>query len=145
MFDTAISIYLDRFLNMPPQRIPQPNGAHLSEDLGARLLGAMDSQQQVEQAARIVTDYLTALPSPDGLLSVIAHAMLREDANFHHFQIVDAALKQYAERRGTEEGRHVLVGAARFLAAHYPTPRAVNQTFNIAVRLQRGDEIFREK
>ncbi len=32
----------------------------------------------------------------------------------------------------------------RFLAAHYPTPRAVNQTYGIAVRLQRGDEIFRE-
>ena len=145
VFDTAISIYLDRFLNMPPQRIPESNGARSTEDLGARLLEAMDSQQQVEQAARIVTDYVTDLPSADGLLSVLAHAMLREDATFHHFQIVDAALKQYEERRGAEAGRHVLVGAARFLAAHYPTPRAVNQTFNIAVRLQRGDEIFREK
>ena len=144
VFDTAISIYLDRFLNMPPQRMPEPNGTRSSDDLGARLLEAMDSQQQVEQAARIVTDYVTALPSPDSLLSVLAHAMLREDATFHHFQIVDAALKQYEERRGTDEARHVLVGAARFLAAHYPTPRAVNQTFNIAARLQRGDEIFKE-
>ena len=42
--------------------------------------------------------------------------------------------------QGTDAARHVLVGAARFLAAHYATPRAVNQTFNIAVRLQRGDE-----
>ena len=145
VFDTAISIYLDRFLNMPPQRIPESNGARSPDDLGARLLEAMDSQQQVEQAAHIVTDYVATLPSADGLLSVLAHAMLREDATFHHFQIVDAALKQYEERRGSEAGRHVLVGAARFLAAHYPTPRAVNQTFNIAVRLQRGDEIFREK
>ena len=144
VFDTAISIYLDRFLNMPAQRMPEPNGAQASDDLGARLLEAMDSQQQVEQAARIVTDYITASPSPDGLLSVLSHAMLREDSTFHHFQIVDAALKQYEERRGTDAARHVVVGAARFLAAHYPTPRAVNQTFNIAVRLQRGDEIFKE-
>jgi hypothetical protein len=92
-----------------------------------------------------VTDYVVASPNPDDLLSVLAHAMLREDSTFHHFQIVDAALKQYEERRGTDAARHVLVGAARFLAAHYPTPRAVNQTFNIAVRLQRGDEIFKEK
>ena len=56
-----------------------------------------------------------------------------------------ATLKQYEERRGTDAARHVLVGAARFLASHYPTPRAVNQTFNIAVCLQRGDEIFRER
>ena len=145
VFDTAISIYLDRFLNMPAQRMPEPNGARSSDDLGASLLKAMDSQQQVEPAARIVTDYVTASPRPDGLLSVLARAMLREDSTFHHFQIVDAALKQYEERKGTDAARHVLVGAARFLAAHYPTPRAVNQTFNIAVRLQRGDEIFSEE
>ena len=144
VFDTAISIYLDRFLNTPAQRIPEPDGANSLDDLGGSLLGAMDSQQQVEQAARLVTDYLAASPRPDGILPVLAHAMLREDSTFHHFQIVDAALKQYDERRGTDAARHVLVGAARFLAAHYPTPRAVNQTFNIAVRLQRGDEIFKE-
>ncbi len=145
VFDTAISIYLDRFLNMPAQSMPEPDGAQSSDDLGARLLEAMDSQQQVEQAARLVTDYIAASPRPDGLLSALAHAMLREDSTFHHFQIVDAAVKQYEERRGTDAARHVLVGAARFLAAHYPTPRAVNQTFNIAVRLQRGDEIFQEE
>ena len=144
VFDTAISIYLDRFLNTPAQRIPEPDGANSLDDLGGSLLGAMDSQQQVEQAARLVTDYLAASPRPDGILPVLAHAMLREDSTFHHFQIVDAALKQYDERRGTDAARHVLVGVARFLAAHYPTPRAVNQTFNIAVRLQRGDEIFKE-
>ena len=56
-----------------------------------------------------------------------------------------ATLKQYEERKGTGAAWHFLVGAAGFLAAHYPTPRAVNQTLNIAVRLQRGDEIFKEK
>ena len=145
VFDTAISIYLDRFLNMPAQRMPEPDGAQSADDIGPKILEAMDSQQQVEQAARLVTDYFTADADPDGLLPVLAHAMLREDSTFHHFQIVDAALKQYKERRGTDAARHVLVGAARFLAAHYPTPRAVNQTFNIAVRLQRGDEIFKEE
>ena len=145
VFDTAISIYLDRFLNMPAQRMPEPDGAQASDDVGPKILEAMDSQQQVEQAARLVTDYVTTAAHPDGVLPVLAHAMLREDSTFHHFQIVDAALKQYEERRGTDAARHVLVGAARFLAAHYPTPRAVNQTFNIAVRLQRGDEIFKEE
>ena len=144
IFDAAVSIYLDRFLNIPPRRLPEPNGASFSDDLAEKLLRSMDSQQQVERAARIVTDYVAASPNPDDILSVLAHAMLREDATFHHFQIVDAALKQYEARRGTDAARHVLVGAARFLAAHYPTPRAMNQTFNIAVRLQRGDEIFKE-
>ena len=152
-FDTAISVYLDRFLNMPAQRIPEPNGASPSGDngdggdnaLGQRILNAMNSQQQVERSARLVTDYAARADDPDSALSVLAHAMLREDSTFHHFQIVDAAIKQYQLRRGSDAARHSLVGMARFLAAHYPTPRAVNQTFNIAVRLNRGDDIFSEE
>ena len=144
VFDTAISIYLDRFLNMPAQPLPQQNVAAARDDLGPRILEAMNSQQQVEESAVLVSDYVSIAQDPDGVLSVMAHAMLREDSTFHHFQIVDAAFKQYLDRRATDQGRYVLVGMARFLAAHYPTPRSVNQTFNIAVRLQRGDEIFRE-
>ena len=144
VFDTAISVYLDRFLNMPSQRIPEPNGAGPAEDLGQSILDTMNSQQQVEPSARLVTDFIAHADDPDNVLAVLAHAMLREDSTFHHFQIVDAAIKQYEVRRGTDSARHALVGMARFLAAHYPTPRSVNQTFNIAVRLHRGDEIFRE-
>ncbi len=145
VFDVAMSIYLDRFLNMPAQRLPEPNGARRDENLGESILKTMDSQQQVEQSAHLVSDYVSGSPDPDGVLPVLAHAMLREDSTFHHFQIVEAALKQYEDRRGTDSARHVLVALARFLAAHYPTPRAVNQTYGIAVRLQRGDEIFREE
>ena len=145
VFDTAISVYLDRFLNMPAQRLPEPNGVGATEDLGQAILDTMNSQQQVEQSAGLVTDYVAASDDPDSVLAVLAHAMLREDSTFHHFQIVDAAIRQYELRRGTDSARHVLVGMSRFLAAHYPTPRSVNQTFNIAVRLNRGDEIFREE
>ncbi len=144
VFDTAVSIYLDRFLNMPAQAIPEPNGVEAADGPGPGILEAMDSQQQVEETARLVTHYVAGSTDPDGVLPVLAHAMLREDSTFHHFQIVDAAFKQYEERKGTASARHVLIGMARFLAAHYPTPRAANQTYQIAVRLQRGDEIFRE-
>ena len=68
--------------------------------------------------------------------------MLREDADFHSFQIVDAAFRQFDARLGTESGRHVLIGLSRFLAAHSPTPRAEGQTYQIALRLQRGEELF---
>ena len=70
--------------------------------------------------------------------------MLIEDSGFHSFQIVDAGFKQFAARQGTEAGRHVMVGMARFLAAHAPTPRAESQTYHIAQRLHRGEEIFQE-
>ncbi len=145
VFDVAISVYLDRFLNMPAQRIPEPNGVQPQEDLGESILKAMDTQQQVEQSAKLVSDYVSGSSNPDGVLPVLAHAMLREDSTFHHFQIVDAALEQYEDRKGADSARRILIGLTRFLAAHYPTPRAVNQTYGIAVRLQRGDEIFKEE
>ena len=142
-FDVAISIYLDRFLNMPPQRIPD---SAASPEPGAkqldRLLELVDVRQQVEESALAVSAYLAGDYEPDDLLATLGRMMLREDADFHSFQIVDAAFKQFEARRGTESGRHVLIGLARFLAAHSPTPRAEGQTFQIALRLQRGEDIY---
>ena len=144
VYDTAMSIYLDRFLNMPPQRIPEPPSNGATDKLPHDLLEAMNSQQQVEESAQLVTNYVANAAEPDEIIPTLAEAMLREDSSFHHFQIVDAAIKQYQDRKPSPSARHSLVAMARFLAAHYPTPRSINQTYNIAVRLQRGDEIFSE-
>ena len=143
VFDVAMSIYLDRFLNMPPQRLP---GAAIS-DLPApeqldRLLEMVNVRQQVEESAQAVSGYLASGCPSDDLLATLGHMMLREDADFHSFQIVDAAFKQFESRKGTESGRHVLIGLSRFLAAHSPTPRAEGQTYQIALRLQRGEELY---
>ena len=144
VYDTSMSIYLDRFLNMPPQRIPEPAANGATDKLPHLLLEAMNSQQQVEESAQLVTNYVANAAEPDEIIPTLAEAMLREDSSFHHFQIVDAAIKQYQDRKPSPSARHSLVAMARFLAAHYPTPRSINQTYNIAVRLQRGDEIFSE-
>ena len=143
-YDTAMSIYLDRFLNMPSQRLPAPTSNGATDQPPSDLLEAMNSQQQVEESARIVTNFVANASEPDDIIANLAQAMLREDSTFHHFQIVDAAIKQYQHRKPAPSARHSLVAMARFLAAHYPTPRSINQTYNIAVRLQRGDEIFAE-
>ena len=145
VFDVAMSIYLDRFLNMPAQRIPETasepvNGARLLAEIRER----MDVRQQVEEVSHLVSRYLTGGGDPDELVATLGRAMLSEDSGFHSFQIVDAGFNQYRNRRGTESGRHVLIGMARYLAAHAPTPRAVGQTYQIALRLHRGEEIFRE-
>ena len=143
VFDIAISIYLDRFLNMPPQRLPDARSSETpaAEQLD-RMLELVDVRQQVEESAQAVSGYLAGDGEPENLLATLGRMMLREDADFHSFQIVDAAFKQYEARRGTESGRHVLVGLSRFLAAHSPTPRAEGQTYQIALRLQRGEEIY---
>ena len=152
--DTAMSVYLDRFLNMPAQRVPEPlgngasangvpaNGAIDGDALRSQLLDGMNMQQLVEPSAKTVSDYISGGAQPEGIIASLAHAMLREESGFHMFQIVDAAIKQYEERHGTDGGRVVLVALARFLAAHAPTSRAVHQTFSIALRLHRGEALY---
>ena len=146
--DTAMSVYLDRFLNMPAQRTPEPlangaaNGAIDGDALRSELLEGMDVQQNVEPSAKVVSDYISGSAPPEGIIATLGHSMLREESGFHMFQIVDAAIKQYEARRGTDEGRIVLVALSRFLAAHAPTSRAVQQTFNIALRLHRGEALY---
>ena len=143
VFDVAISIYLDRFLNMPPQRLPEaaPSSLPASDQLD-RLLEMVNIRQQVEESALAVSGYLAGDGKPGDLMATTGRMMLREDADFHSFQIVDAAFKQFEERQKTESGRHVMIGLSRFLAAHSPTPRAEGQTYQIALRLQRGEEIY---
>jgi hypothetical protein len=41
----------------------------------------------------------------------------------------------------TDEGRHILIAVARYLAAHSPTERAALQTADLARCLMRGGEL----
>ena len=143
VFDIAMSIYLDRFLNMPPQRLPDAvPGSSSAVDQLDQMLEMVNVRQQVEESSHAVSGYLASSGDLDDLLATMGRIMLREDADFHSFQIVDAAFRQFESRRGTESGRHVMIGLSRFLAAHSPTPRAEGQTYQIALRLQRGEEIY---
>src|SRR5256885_15589444 len=137
IFDGAMSVYLERFLNVPKQPIPKPSGRRPEE---GDLLAAFDVQGHVDETAQVVADLLAAGRHGD-VVQALGHALLREDAGFHQFQIYEAALRQYGRFRGTPARDHLLIGAARFLTAHSPTVRAVGQTFDIAARLQRGEAL----
>ena len=123
---------------MPPDA---PGHNSYSEQL-ERMLEMVNVRQQVEETARAVSDYLAGDGPTEDILATMGQMMLREDADFHSFQIVDAAFNQFGSREGSESGRHVMIGASRFLAAHSPTPRAEGQTYQIALRLQRGEAIY---
>lgn len=145
VFDAAMSVYLDRFLNIPAARIPQPNGAVKDPAaLLAELPALLNQQQQVNEAGRLVAQYLYNGGDADRLLAALGSALLREDRDFHTIQSVEAAFRQYDMLRGTEAGIHALIGAARYLAAHSPTVRAQGQTYQIARRLHRGELLFEE-
>ncbi len=142
VFDAAMSVYLDRFLNIPAVRLPQPDGRPIDPDaVLAQLPQLLDRQQQVNQAADLVARYLFGGGSPQPLLALMGLLLLREDRDFHTIQMVEAAFRQF-ERMPSSAGTHMLVAAIRYLAAHSPTVRAQGQTYEIAQRLHRGDRLF---
>jgi nitrite reductase/ring-hydroxylating ferredoxin subunit len=146
IFDAAMSIYLDRFLNIPAARIPQPT--EVVDDPAAlldQLETLLNRQQQVNEAARLVALYLHSGGEPEALLAEIGRLLLREDRNFHTVQCIEAAFRQYSLLRGRPQANHVLIAAARYLAAHAPTMRSQGQTYQIAERLSRGENLFEDE
>jgi nitrite reductase/ring-hydroxylating ferredoxin subunit len=147
----AMALYLTRYLNVPPARIPGDDGEQLDDlpaeagKIHAALLDAFDRQRQVDLAARLVARHLTLGHSPQSLIATLARALLREDAGFHAYQMLEAGVRQVTEWDNTDAGRHILIAVARYLAAHSPTERAALQTADIARRLMRGGELHQEE
>jgi hypothetical protein len=145
IFDAAMTVYLDRFLNVPAAKLPETNGnGRSAADRLADLPSLLDRQQQVNQAGALVAEYLAAGGEPDALLATLGNALLREDRDFHTIQDVEAAFRQYSILKGTPAAAHVLIATTRYLAAHAPTVRAQAQTYQIALRLNRGEHVFDE-
>ena len=141
VFHGALKVYLDRFLNVPAARLPQRDDADLAE-----LEACWDEQGRVDEAGAVAYGFLRGGGDPRLLVQTLAHALLTEDAQFHWFQTVEAAVRQFhAWPDGSEEGRLILAGAARFLAAHTPTRRELPQVVRIATRLRRGEPLYEEE
>jgi hypothetical protein len=143
----AMALYLARYLNVPPARIPGEDNDQLDDlpvdekAIRAALLEAFDRQRQVDLAARLVVRYLTLGHPPELLIATLVFAVLREDAGFHAYQMLEAGVRQFFAWGNIDEGQHVLVAVARYLAAHSPTERGTLQTADIAQRLMRGGEL----
>ena len=159
VFDGAMRIYLNRFLNVPPVPLPKPKKReNISNDstfkdpdmLLKELPVLLDKQQQVNQAGELVVEYLyNNNGRPDRLLAAIGKALLREDRNFHSIQMIEAVFRQYSllstsddENNNSTTIEHILVAAARYLAAHSPTMRSQGQTYQIANQLYHGEHLF---
>ncbi|RQH01212.1 Rieske 2Fe-2S domain-containing protein [Natrarchaeobius oligotrophus] len=166
VFDAALNVYLDRFLNTPPAPIPEP-GEHDGGDteaILADLLETFDVKGAVNEAGRLVSAYFDGGGDPAALKRTLGRGLLREDAGFHTVQNLEAAFRQFdrleERRRALEERanesavedeldlerrrRVPLIATARYMAAHFPTRREADQTFTIAARLNRGEAIHEE-
>jgi len=138
VLDAAMSVHLDRFLNVPATRLPEAEDGH-GVLTGLPLL--LDKQQRVDEAGKLVASYSG---DPKELIATLGSCLLREDRNFHTIQCVEAAVRQHELLSGTEEARLPLIAAARYLAAHAPTDRAQRQTYEIARRLHRGEKLYED-
>jgi hypothetical protein len=145
----AIAVYMDRYLNVPPAKLPA-EGASLSDlpEDGDRirrdLLLLLDQRGEIDSSARLVSRYLRTGHPIAPLIDTLTFAAVREDIDFHSLQVIEASARQCAAWGEAPEVEDILVGAVRNLAAHCPTRRAGQQTATIALRLQRGDKVFEE-
>ena len=149
IFHGAMSVYMDRYLNVPPARLPSERKTRddlptTVDALQRALLTELDQRANVERVADIVSRYVALdLPFPR-LIDTLTFATVREDLDFHSLQVLEAGVNQcraWAANGGTER-ENILVGVARNLAAHCPTRRAGQQTAIIAERLHRGEKMF---
>ncbi|MGM0923390.1 MAG: Rieske (2Fe-2S) protein [Bacillota bacterium] len=151
LFHGAMSVYLDRFLNMPTARKPQPAEAVKTPQDPSELLEIMNKQQQVTEAARWVITYLVGGGEKAPLFNILGHSLLREDAEFHSFQMYEAGVVEHDYWAGEESSlseraqETMILAMTRYLAGHAPTAREMPHTVRIAMRLHEGEKLFEEE
>ncbi|QSX00072.1 Rieske (2Fe-2S) protein [Haloterrigena alkaliphila] len=163
VFDAACKVYLDRFLNTPSAPVPEPGDEASGREPDAvleELLETFDAEGKVNAAGRLVAEFFDCGGDPTALKRTLGHGLLREDADFHTLQNLEAAFRQFdlADARTDERGDAVdiapaelerrrrvpMIATARYMAAHFPTRREAEQTFSIATRLNRGEAIHED-
>ena len=151
VFDGAMKVYLDRFLNMPAIPIPDPGSMGSEADRDPERIRddlletfEIERDEEVDRAGRLVAAYLDAAGDVAALKRDLGRALLREDVGFHTRQNLEAAFTQWDRAEDPDRGRVHLIATARYLAAHTPTRRAGEQTFRIAERLNRGERIHED-
>ncbi len=149
VFDAAMSVYLDRFLNIPAARIPVGDARrHMSAQTLIQLGDLLNRQYQVAPAAELVAGFAAQAADLRRLRASLGQYLLREDRDFHTIQCLEAAFALNDELRAGHgawpwlQPDVPLIAAARYLAAHAPTMRAQGQTYDIALRLHRGEKMF---
>ena len=110
-----------------PRSVPQRAGGpapdeHVGDARGPRRR-AGTCKAQSTRPGDAVAGFLRGGGGRAELVAALGHALLQEDAGFHWYQSIEAGVRQAsAWPEGSDEAMLVLVGVARFLAAHTPDP-----------------------
>jgi hypothetical protein len=145
----AMSIYVDRFLNVPGAKLPSeqplenlPTGA---DELRETILSALDQRKEWSEVPRLALRYLRLGYPEAKLIDTLTFAAVREDLDFHNLQVLEAGFTQVEEWPPASAERELLYAAiCRHLAAHCPTRRSSSQSVAVALRLQKGEEVYAE-
>jgi nitrite reductase/ring-hydroxylating ferredoxin subunit len=146
----AMFVYLTHFLNIPRAALPAERGRgaipamlHDKAALLERLLYCAEFQQ-VEEAAAIVHYYQEQGYPLSELKAALGKALLREDATFHTFQMLEAGMRQHSVLGADHpDGRLALVAASRYMVAQRLRRNVLFSTQN-ALKLQRGEALNEE-
>jgi nitrite reductase/ring-hydroxylating ferredoxin subunit len=145
IYQGAMKVFLDRFLNVPAARLPRVHAHGNGRPDLAELGSCFNQEGMVDEAGAIVYGWLQSGGDTASVVRALGSALLAEDAEFHWFQTYEAAVRQAeAWPSGSEQTALILAGAARFLAAHTPTRRELAQVVRIAARLRRGEALYEE-
>jgi len=142
LFHGAVFLTYLRWLNMPAARLPKP-GQRLGEEYAtdAALLERLQEFadfQKVFEAEVLVNQYLEEGRDLKKLRHALAHITLREDAELHMFQVLEAAFRHYELSGDPEEKRLHMLAATRYITAQKVMKNILWSTEN-AERLQRGE------
>ncbi|MFA6109582.1 MAG: Rieske (2Fe-2S) protein [Candidatus Latescibacterota bacterium] len=142
LFHGAVFLTYLRWLNMPSARVPRPD-QRLDEalDTGAAMLERLQELadfQKVYESELLVNQYLAEGHDPARLWRALAHILLREDAELHMFQVLEAALRHFDLTTDPEEKRIHLLAATRYITAQKVMKGILWSTQN-AERLARGE------
>ena len=145
IYQGAMKVFLDRFLNVPAARLPGARVHGTGRPDLAELGSCFNQEGMVDEAGAIVYGWLQSGGDAASVVRALGSALLAEDAEFHWFQTYEAAVRQAdAWPSGSEQVALILAGTARFLAAHTPTRRELAQVVRIAARLRRGEALYEE-
>ncbi len=145
IYQGAMKVFLDRFLNVPAARLPGARAPGNERPDLAQLHNCFNQEGMVDEAGAIVYGWLRSGGDAPSVVRALGSALLSEDAEFHWFQTFEAAVRQAdAWPPGSEQEALILSGTARFLAAHTPTRRELAQVVRIAARLRRGEALYEE-
>jgi nitrite reductase/ring-hydroxylating ferredoxin subunit len=147
MYHAAMSIYVDRFLNIPRAQLPGETALEklptAPDLLREGILSALDQRKGWSEVPSLVVRYLRLGYSEADLVDTLTFATVREDLDFHKLQVIEAGVTQaQACLPGSVERELLYTAVARHLAAYCPTRRGSSQSVTVALRLHHGEEIY---